>query len=167
MTHSGTFTVSRTADEVYDVLADPQRFAPLLPDYEGVELHDATHFRLRTVLAIGKINGHANLEMTLYDCVVAGQVKYRGEGVIAGSNITFGMEFVLTPTAGLTEVRWVGEVSVEGMLALMAREIIENKGRADFERMAQRLQQRLADESDASPISADTPGPSSVPSTNQ
>jgi carbon monoxide dehydrogenase subunit G len=167
MTHSGSFAVRRTADDVYALLADPRQFAPLLPDYESMELQDATHFRLRTVIAAGKISGHANLEMTLYDCVPAEHVKYRGEGVIAGSTITFGVEFVLTPAAGLTEVRWAGEVSVEGMLALMARDIIESKGRADFERMAERLQQRLSREPDTVPETAGAPEPPTDPGANQ
>ena len=37
----GDFVVQRSRDEVYEFLTDPSRFAPLLPDYEGMSLQDA------------------------------------------------------------------------------------------------------------------------------
>ena len=55
MVHSGTFQVDRPAEEVFELLANPERFAPLMPDFESMAMQDATHFTLRTVLAMGEI----------------------------------------------------------------------------------------------------------------
>jgi hypothetical protein len=37
---SGQFDVTKTPEEVYDFLTDPNKFAPLLPDFQGVTVHD-------------------------------------------------------------------------------------------------------------------------------
>ncbi len=42
-----------------------------------------------------------------------------------------------------TEVRWQGDFSVDGMLAMMAGGMIESMGRRNFELMAERIQGKL------------------------
>jgi carbon monoxide dehydrogenase subunit G len=161
MNHSGSFSVPCSADSIYALLVDPVQFAPLLPDYESMKLHDATHFTLRTVIAVGKMNGHANLQMEVSESTPSSCVRYRGEGVVAGSRIVFGVGFRLAPVGETTEVQWHGEVAVEGMLAFMAGDLIETKGRADFERMAERVRERLNNKAPAGP---DLTNPPAAPS---
>lgn len=81
MNHAGTFLTTRTADEVFDLLANPERFAPLLPDFESMAVQDTTHFTVRIVIAVGEINGHANLAMELREAVRPSTVRYAGQGV--------------------------------------------------------------------------------------
>jgi len=149
--------VQCSTDSVYALLADPVRFAPLLPDYESMELHDPTHFTLRTVIAVGKMDGHANLQMEVSECNPLSSVRYRGEGVVAGSKIVFGIGFRLSAAGDMTKVLWEGEVSVGGMLAFLAGDLIETKGRADFERMAGRVRERLSGNMAPDPYSENPP----------
>lgn len=146
MIHAGTFVVQRSPEDVYRLLSDLQRFAPLLPDYESMVVQDATHFQLRVVLEVGQIRGHANLAMELGECIAPSRVAYHGAGVVAGSQLRFGIDFALNSLEATTEVRWSGEVAVEGPLAFMAGGLIEKKSRDDFERMAQRLRAHLSEE---------------------
>src|SRR6266853_1001287 len=53
---SGEFEVKRTPEEVYDFLTDPRKFAPLLPEYQGMSVQDATLF---TVKVSGILHRHA------------------------------------------------------------------------------------------------------------
>src|SRR5271167_4457098 len=85
MTQSGSFSVLRTVEEVFDLLSNPERFAPLMPDFESMTMQDATHFTLRTAIAIGEIKGHANLAMELLTASEPERVKYSGTATIAGS----------------------------------------------------------------------------------
>ena len=48
---SGEFVVKKKPEEVYDFLTDPNRFAPLLPDFQGLTVQDAKHFTDRSVRA--------------------------------------------------------------------------------------------------------------------
>ncbi len=102
MIHSGTFSARRDLTDVYGLLANPERFAPFLPDLEGLTLQDATHFTARIAIAIGKINGHLDLAMELCEAVPVGLVRYQGAGSVAGSALTFAMKFELSPSMGVT-----------------------------------------------------------------
>ena len=147
MNHSGTFLSARSAEEVFDLVANPQRFAPLLPDFESISIQDATHFTLRIVIAVGQISGHVNLAMELCDAARPKHVEYRGQGIVAGSQLTFAMGFHLTRSEQATEVSWQGEVSVDGMVALMAGSTIDELGRRNLDAVAQQLQNELGEDS--------------------
>ena len=154
MTHSGSISVSCQPDEVFRLLATPERFAPLLPDYESMAMVDGTHFTLRTVIALGEIRGHANLAMELREAVADSLVEYAGEGMIAGGRLRFGLSFDIASTETGTAIGWRGEVALDGMLAMLAGGLLETMGRKNFEAMAERIRQHFAD---AGPGSAAEP----------
>jgi carbon monoxide dehydrogenase subunit G len=143
MNHSGTFLTNRSAEEVFDLAADPQRFAPLLPDFESLSVQDATHFTLRITIAVGQISGHASLAMELCVAQRPSRIEYRGQGIVAGSQLIIAMQFQIGSVGPATQVSWQGEVSVDGMLAMMAGGVIESMGRKNFEATAERLQDEL------------------------
>lgn len=146
MTHSGAFSIRRTPDEVFDLLSNPERFAPLMPDFESMAMQDASHFTMRTVIAIGEIKGHADLFMELLEASRPTRVEYRGSATIAGSQLRLAIWFQISSLADATEVNWGGQVALEGMLALMAGELVEGMGRHNFDRMAGNLRRSLQDE---------------------
>jgi carbon monoxide dehydrogenase subunit G len=145
MNHSGTFSTTRRPEDVFELLADPLRFAPLLPDFETIVVQDATHFTLRIRITVAQIDGHANLAMELGEVVRPSRVDYRGQGTVAGSQLKLNLQFRIAPSLDATEVNWQGEFSLDGMLALMAGHLIEPMGRRTFELMAERLQNGLRD----------------------
>jgi len=161
MTHSGTFTVHRTVEDVFALLADPQQFAPLFPDSESVQMQDATHFQLRTLIVAGQIRGHANLAMERYEVVSPSRVGYRGEGVVAGGPLRMQMDFQIGPCGVDIEVRWQGQVSLGGGLAFLAGHLVESMAGENFRRMAEKLEERL--QSGDSPLPADSTIPSDPP----
>jgi uncharacterized protein len=155
MTHSGTFLTARSADEVFDLLANPERFAPALPDFESMVMQDATHFTLRIVIAVAEINGHANLAMNLREAVRPSDVEYQGQGILAGGQLDLRLRFHIAPSEGMTAVTWQGEFSLDGMLALVAGGLMEPMGRRNFEVMAERLQNALLNENQGNDAPAD------------
>ncbi|HVO78727.1 MAG TPA: SRPBCC domain-containing protein [Candidatus Bathyarchaeia archaeon] len=152
MTHSGTFVVARKAEEVFALLATPERFAPLLPDFESMAMQDATHFTLRTVIAVGQIRGHANLAMELIESQPHSRTAYDGMGAIAGGQLSLAIRFQIVPEGELTEVYWQGEVTLQGPLAILAGNLVESMGRQNIELMALRLQQHLAAQAPQTPV---------------
>ena len=146
MIHSGAFEVRRSADEVFDLLANPERFGPLMPDFESMAVQDATHFTLRTVIQVGQISGHANLAMELCDAVRPGSVGYSGAATLAGSPLSLKLDFVVTSVDAATEISWRGEVTLGGSLALLAGSLMDTMGRQSFERMAARLRESLREQ---------------------
>jgi uncharacterized protein len=161
MTHYGSFCVRRSPDEVFVLLSDPEQFAPLMPDFESIVMQDATHFTMRTVIAIGEIQGHANLSMELLQASRPARVEYCGSATIAGGPLHMAISFQLSPRDEMTDVKWQGEVTLGGLLAMMAGNLVETMGRKNFENMAERLQSGLQ----AAPIgpSEDTASGSAMP----
>ena len=62
---SGEFDVKRTPEEVYDFLTDPNKFAPLLPEFQGMTVQDRTHFNVKVNVGISYIKGTADVKMEL------------------------------------------------------------------------------------------------------
>jgi carbon monoxide dehydrogenase subunit G len=143
MNHSGTFLTPRSPDEVFNLLANLEEFAPLLPDFESMTMVDPTHFSLRIAIALGEMSGHANLAMELMQAERATSVLYRGQGIVAGSQLNLVLQFQIAPAEAATEVSWRGEFSLDGGLAFVFGSFIEPMGRKHFERMAERLRERL------------------------
>lgn len=160
MDYSGTFCTPRSPEDAFDLLADPQRFAPMLPFFESMAVQDATHFTLRIAIAVGQINGHANLAMELRDAVRPSHIEYRGQGIVAGSQLSLMLRFQVTGSPEPTQVSWRGELALDGMLALMAGHLLEPMGRKNFDLMAERLEnglrEKVADEAATAPSSPET-----------
>ena len=143
MNHSGTFLTPRTPEEVFDLLASPEQFAPLLPDFESMAMTDRTHFSLGIAIALGEMSGHANLGMELVEAERPARVRYRGQGIVAGSYLNLELEFQIASSDPATEVKWQGEFFLDGGLAMVFGSLIEPMGRKHFERMAERLREQL------------------------
>ena len=143
MIHSGTFVVRCDAGRAFDLLSAPERFAPLLPDFESMAMQDATHFTMRSVFSIGRINGHIDSAMELAEAIRPERIRYRGQGTVASSPLSFELEFRITPAGEMTEVRWQGEVKLSGSLAFMVGDLLDGMSRQNFERTAESLRVRL------------------------
>jgi carbon monoxide dehydrogenase subunit G len=153
MNHSGIFLTARRAEDVFDLVADPQRFARLLPDFESIAIQDPTHFTLRIKIVVGQIHGHVSLAMELREAARPGHVEYRGQGIVAGSQLTFAMQFHIGSRPDTTEVIWQGEVTIDGMLAFMAGSTIDELGRRNLDMMAEQLQNKLREETATDAVS--------------
>ena len=77
---NGDFTVKKTPQEVYDFLVDPNRFCPLLPDYQSMEILDAKNFLVKLSVGISHIRGTAAVKMSLVDTQNAARAVYEGRG---------------------------------------------------------------------------------------
>src|SRR5258708_9119172 len=76
---NGDFTVKKTPQEVYDFLVDPNRFCPLLPDYQSMEILDARNFLVKLSVGISHIRGTAAVKMSLVEMQRPSRAVYRSE----------------------------------------------------------------------------------------
>lgn len=148
---SGEFTTPRTPEEVFDFLSDPQKFAPLLPDYQSMAMLDPTHFTVKVKVGVGNIRGSAEIKMELTEAVRPQRAQYKGQGSAVGSQVTVNAGFDLVPNGDATKVVWKGETSVFGKLASMAGGMLEPLGRKNIQKLIEGLQKALA-----APVAATT-----------
>src|SRR6266481_6944533 len=118
---SGEFEVKKKPEEVYDFLTDANRFAPLLPDFQSLAVQDSKHFNVKLNVGISYIKGTADVKMELAEADRPRRAQYKGQGAVAGGNVTIVAGFDLIPimngTALGTKVNWQGESQIFGRLA--------------------------------------------------
>ena len=140
----GEFEIKRTPEEVYDFLTDPNRFAPLLPDFQSVTVQDATHFSVKVNVGISYIKGTADVKMELAQADRPTNAQYKGQGSVAGGNVSITAGFGLSPTARGTKVAWQGEAQIFGRLTSVAGGLLEPLGRKNVQKLIDGLQAALA-----------------------
>jgi uncharacterized protein len=140
---SGVFEVKKKPEEVYDFLIDPNRFAALLPDFQGFAVQDATHFSIKLNVGISYIKGSADVKVELAKAERPRRAIYKGQGTITGGNVTVVAGFDLAPTAYGTQVNWRGEAQIFGHLASVAGGMLEPLGKKQIQKLIDGLQAAL------------------------
>jgi|SRR5438874_5094532 uncharacterized protein len=139
----GEFEVRRTPDEVYDFLTDPEKFAPLLPEFQSMMQQDPTHFTVKVNVGISYIKGAADMKMELTQADRPHRAQYKGNGRVSGGNVALTAGFDLTPAANGTKVAWQGEAQVFGGLASVAGGLLEPLGKKNVQKLIDGLQAAL------------------------
>jgi len=158
----GEFDVKRSPEEVYDFLTDPQKFAPLLPEYQGMSVQDATHFTVKVNVGVSYIKGTAEVKMELAQAERPKRAQYKGNGTVAGGNVSLIAGFDLSASNGGTKLAWQGEAQVFGRLTSVAGGLLEPLGRKQVQKLINGLQAALGSTAGAqvpaSPEQASAPG---------
>jgi uncharacterized protein len=141
---SGEFEVKKKPEEVYDFLTDPNRFAPLLPDFQGLSVQDAKHFTVKLNVGISYIKGSADVKMELAEADRPRRAQYKGQGAVAGGNVTIVAGFDLSGTALGTKVNWQGESQIFGRLASIAGGLLEPLGKKQIQKLIDGLRSALS-----------------------
>ena len=149
---SGAFEVKGKPEEVYAFLTDPNRFAPLLPDFQGVSVQDPKHFTVKVKVGISYIKGTADVKLELTEADQPRRAQYKGQGSVAGGNVTMIAGFDLSPMADGTalgavlgtKVNWQGEAQLFGRLTSVAGGLIEPLGKKSIQKLIDGLQAALA-----------------------
>jgi len=139
----GEFEVKRTPEEVYDFLTDPNKFAPLLPDFQSMSVQDATHFTVKVNVGISYIKGVADVKMELAQADRPKRALYKGQGSVAGGNVSLTAGFDLSPATAGTKVLWQGEAQIFGRLMSVAGGLLEPLGKKNVQKLIDGLQSAL------------------------
>ncbi|MGH9787530.1 MAG: CoxG family protein [Candidatus Acidiferrales bacterium] len=140
----GEFAVRKSPEEVYDFLTDPNRFAPLLPDFQSLAVEDAKNFTVKVKVGVSHIRGTASIKMQLVEAERPAKAVYRGAGGVAGGNVNMTAGFELAAEDGGTRVRWKGEAQVFGSIISIAGGLLEPLAKKNVEKLINGLQAALA-----------------------
>jgi carbon monoxide dehydrogenase subunit G len=140
---AGAFDVRRTPEEVYDFLTDPNKFAPLLPEFRGLTVEDAQHFAVKVNVGISYIKGIADVKMHLSESQRPTRAQYKGQGSVAGGNVSMVAAFNLAASGAGTKVAWEGEAQVFGRLTSVAGGLLEPLGKKQVQKLIDGLQAAL------------------------
>jgi len=149
---SGEFEIKKKPEDVYDFLIDPNRFAPLLPEFRSLAVQDSKRFAVKLNVGISYIKGSADVKMELAEADRPRRAQYKGQGAVAGGNVTMVAGFDLTliadgtaeGAADRTKVNWQGEAQIFGRLASVAGGLLEPLGKKQIQKLIDGLQAALA-----------------------
>jgi uncharacterized protein len=139
----GEFEVAKSPEQVYEFLTDPQKFAPLLPDFVGMTMQDPRHFTVKVNVGVSYIKGTADVKMELTEAERPKRAQYKGQGTMAGGNVALLAGFDLTPAPTGTKVAWQGEAQIFGRLASVAGGLLEPLGKKNVQKLIDGLQAAL------------------------
>jgi carbon monoxide dehydrogenase subunit G len=140
----GDFTVKKKSEEVYDFLVDPNRFCPLLPDYQSMEIQDAKNFLVKLSVGISHIRGTAAVKMSLVETDRPTRAVYEGKGEVPGGSATLRAGFDLaTLPGGETKVTWLGQSNIVGRIASLAGGMLEPLAKRNVQKLIDGLQMAL------------------------
>lgn len=140
----GAFVVKKKPEEVYSFLVDPNKFCPLLPDYQSMARLDDKNFVVKLSVGISHIRGTAAVKMSLFEALQDKHAVYQGTGEVPGGSTTLRAGFDLEPTAGGTKVTWNGQSNVVGRIASLAGGLLEPLAKKNIQKMIDGLQKALS-----------------------
>jgi len=141
---NGEFEVKRTHEQVFDFLTDPQKFVPLLPEFQSMSVEDATHFTVKVNVGVSHIKGTANVRMELAQAERPTRAQYKGQGSVAGGNVSLIAGFDVSPNGDGSKVAWQGEAQIFGRLTSVAGGLLEPLGKKNVQKLINGLQAALS-----------------------
>jgi len=139
----GEFQVEQSLESVYAFLTDPQKFCPLMPDFQSMTMKDATHFTVKLNVGISHIRGVAEVKMELAEAERPRRAKYKGQGSIAGGMVSLTAGFDLSAVGAATRVAWKGDAQIFGRIISMAGGLLEPLAQKNIEKLINALRDAL------------------------
>ena len=143
ITFGGDFVVRRKPEEVYDFLVDPDRFCPLLPDFQSMSKEDSKHFAVNLRVGISHIRGTAAVKLALAEAERPRHALYEGTGEVPGGSVTLRAGFDLEGASGGTKVVWKGQAQIAGRLPSLAGGLLEPLAKKNLQKLIDGLQAAL------------------------
>jgi uncharacterized protein len=140
---NGDFEVARLPEEVFDFLTDPNRFCPLLPEFQGLTVQDPQHFNVKVKVGVSYIKGTADVKMEITQADRPTRAQYKGQGNVAGGGATVIAGFDLAPFNSGTKVTWQGEAQIFGRLTSVAGGLLEPLGKKQMQKLIDGLKTAL------------------------
>jgi len=94
-------------------------------------------------VGVSYIKGTADVKMELTQAERPSRAQYKGQGSVAGGNVSLVAGFDLAPNANGTNVAWQGEAQIFGRLTSVAGGLLEPLGKKNVQKLIDGLQAAL------------------------
>ena len=141
---SGEFVVARKQQDVYAFLTDPNRFAPLLPDFQGLAIQNEKEFDVRVKVGISHIRGTATVRLNLEEARSPVYALYKGKGDVPGGavDLTAGFDLEVVPEG--TRIKWKSDSNVHGRIVSVAAGLLQPLAKKNLMQLIKSLEAALA-----------------------
>jgi len=140
----GDFTVATSRDDVYALLSQTQKFAPLLPSYRSHAVNPDGSSDVEVKVGVGKIRGTGKVNLVLTESEEPVRARYEGKGKVMGGAFNIMASFELEDAGqGKTRVKWHGDLTMYGKLVSLAGGLVKPMAERDINQMIEALQAEL------------------------
>ena len=140
----GNFELLKSREEVYSLLSDPKRFAPLLPNLEHVELHEGGEFTVKVKVGLKIMKSTATIRIGLSEGQPFNYAVYKGTGVVGGEPLLMQAAFDLQGDGAQTQVNWRGEATVGGSMPAALGKLMEPLAKQSINGLVDSIKTALA-----------------------
>ena len=140
----GEFTIGKKREDVFDFLTDPNRFAPLLPDFEGMTIQDGRQFTVNVKVGISHIRGTASVQLELTEAERPQRAVYQGKGSVSGGSVNMTASFDLAEQGDGTQVNWKADAQLFGKLISVAGGVLNPLAKKNVQKLIDGLQKALS-----------------------
>lgn len=140
----GEFRVARNRDDVFNFFTDPNRFAPLLPDFQGMTIQNDRQFTVNVKVGISHIRGTASVQLELVEAEHPRRAVYQGKGSVSGGTVNLTASFEFAEHADGTQVNWKADAQLFGRLISIAGGLLEPLAKKNVKKLVDGLQGALA-----------------------
>ena len=126
----GQASVKASAQQVWDMLLDPNTLAAVIPGCHGVEKISDTHFRADVTIGIGPVKGRYRAEVKLFDLDPPNAVTLAGsaEGALGFGHGEGRITLRPLPNGGTT-IHYVYEAGIGGKVASIGGRLLDGAAR--------------------------------------
>ncbi len=150
MKFDGEFRIELPREKVFELLSDPEKFAPLLPTYHSLEMLDEKTANLRVKVGIGKIRALASTRLILDEALPPESIRYIGKGKVMQGAYQMVSAFRLEPLGDATRIKWSAETVLAGKILSLAGGGLRGYAEKEINVLINSLQQSLTPEAMAS-----------------
>jgi carbon monoxide dehydrogenase subunit G len=140
----GEFLVTKKWEEVFDFLTDPNRFAPLLPDFQGMTIQNERQFTVNVKVGISHIRGTASVQLELVEVERPRRAVYQGKGNVSGGTVNMTTSFEFVDQGDGTQVNWKADAQLFGRLTSIAGGLLEPLAKKNVQKLVDGLQKALS-----------------------
>lgn len=134
MRYSGTEHIPASRGRVWQFLTDPGAVAQCVPDIEGLEVVDPTHFEAAVKAGIGPVRGRFGFDIAWQELIEPSRAHMTAQGKTGGSAVTVDSTMDLTDSGDdQTELAWSADVVVHGMIASVGARLLDGFARKQTE----------------------------------
>lgn len=142
----GNFEVDNSPEYVYDFLTDPEKFAPVLPEFQDLEVNgdDDRECTIKVMIGVSHIQGEATVDLELVEEDPPKYAKYEGTGSIVAGSVDLTAEFEIEgmDTDG-TRVHWFGEPEISGRIVSIAGGLLKPFAQKNIEKAIDRISEAI------------------------
>jgi len=154
MKFDGEFKIDLPREEVFEILSDPEKFAPLFPTFHSMEMKDERTANLKVKVGIGKIIATSTTELTLEETVPPVKARYVGKGKVMQGAYQMVSSFELEEVDGGTLVKWQAKTILVGKILSIAGGGLRGYAEKEITKLITSLQEALSPEFQAAKLLA-------------